>query len=189
MKLRLLIVLLLLFGSSICLLGNPNHLSNRLLNPNEQQMEKNLRYQLTEYLLAVNEGNADAALKYIYPDVFVYMKKQYPEDFNIDRIKKQMRESLGKMKASVKQQKLTYSIKIGEITNRVTSGTYTIYTIVVRITSKKGLDEASFGEEVISITGNRGVDWTFVSTSDITAPILNIKFSQETVSKILRKHR
>ncbi len=155
----------------------------------KDKIEKNLRLQLNEYLLAINQGDADAALKYIYPDVFVYVKRQYPEDYDLERIKGQMRESMSKMKATVRAQKLTYVIHMGEITNRVTTGKYTIYTIVVRITSKKGLDVISFGEEVIAITEDNGIDWRFISSSDITGPILRLKFSKETVSRILIKNQ
>lgn len=150
--------------------------------------EKNLKSQLREYLVTYNGGDVDKAITYIYPDVFAYMKQLHPNDYDIESVKEEMREPMRKMKKLVQQKKVTYDFEIGAFTSKVDLGEDKIYTIIANINAKAGLNKHSIGQEIVSITNNNGRDWKFIELkNEMTEPILKMKFSDETVEKVLKK--
>lgn len=152
--------------------------------------EKNLKSQLREYLIAVNTGDPDKALYYIYPVVFEYLKQQYPdEQFNIQEIKDSVFiEPIKKMKKFFKEKKIVYEFKVGEITRKVNYNDNKLYMVITYVNSKVGLDKLSMGGEVIAISNDNGVNWKFVQNDpESIAGILKMKFPQNIVDKLLTK--
>lgn len=84
-----------------------------LVDSSGTEIEKKLKAQLNEYLVAINGGDPEKAISYIYPDVFIYMQQQYPNDYNIETIKDEMREPVRKMKKLVEQKKSLMTLKSG----------------------------------------------------------------------------
>lgn len=152
------------------------------------EIEKKLKSQLNEYLVAINGGDPDKAINYIYPDVFVYMQQQYPNDFSIERIKDEMREPVRKMKKLVEQKRVAYDFEIGDFTRKIDLGKDKIYTMIVSINGKMGLNKHTLGQEIISISNNGGKDWKFMELkNEMVKPILLMKFSSSTVDKVLKE--
>lgn len=161
------------------------NLINIVSDKSGSEIENNLKLQLKEYLTAINGGDADKAISYIYPDVFVYMQQKYPKEYSISNIKKEMREPIEKMKKLVQQKKITYDFEIGDFVTKIDLGKDKIYTIIANINAKSGLNKHTIGQEVICISTNNGKDWKFMELkNEMAEPILRIKFPEKTVSKI-----
>lgn len=153
-----------------------------------QEIEKNLKDQLNNYLVAFNGGDPDIAISYCYPDMFVWMKQQFPAEYSMDFVKETFKKPVREMKKMVKEKKLSFEFKIGEITRRIDLGKDKIYTIVVSVIVKKDFDEISMGDEVVAITIDNGMNWKFIQKDPETTPdILKMKFSQSVVQQVMRK--
>lgn len=154
----------------------------------DNKIESNLKMQLKEYLIAFNGGDPDVAISYCYPDMFVILKQRFPEEFTIGGVKEMMRKTVRETKESAKKVNATFDLEIGDITNRVDLGSEKLYSVLFSLNTKKGLDEMKMGEEIIAISNNYGENWKFLSKDPELAPdILKMKFSEETVNKIMEK--
>lgn len=152
--------------------------------------EKNMKLQLKEYLVAFNTGDPDKALYYIYPDIFEYMKQQYPdEQINMQEIKDSLfTEPIRKMKKLVKEKKIEYEFEVGEITKRVNYHESKLYVVITYVNAKIGLDKHSMGGEVVAISNDNGDNWKFVQNDpESISDILKLKFPQNIIDKLLTK--
>lgn len=152
--------------------------------------EKNLKSQLREYLIAFNTGDPDKALYYIYPDIFEYMKQQYPDEhINIQEVKDSLFiEPIRKMKKLVKEKKISYEFEIGDIIKKVNYETNRIYFVTTYVNAKINLDKHSMGGEVIAISNDNGQNWKFVENDPETITgILKMRFPQDIIDKIITK--
>lgn len=152
--------------------------------------EKHLKSQLREYLVAFNTGDPDKALYYIYPDIFQYLKQQYPdEQINMQEIKDSLFiEPIRKMKKLVKEKKITYEFEIGDITKKVNYKTSKIYIVITYVNAKVNLDKHSMGGEVVAISEDNGQNWKFVQNDpESIKGILKMRFPQDIIDKLLTK--
>lgn len=152
--------------------------------------DKKLKAQIEEYLIAFNTGDADKALYYVYPDIFEYLKKQYPdEEFNMQEIKDTIFiEPIKKMKKLVKEKKIEFEFEVGEITRKVNYHDSKLYMVMTYVNAKIGLNKHSLGGEVIAISNDNGENWKFVQNDPETINgILRIKFPQNIVDKLISK--
>jgi hypothetical protein len=152
--------------------------------------EKNLKMQLKEYLVAFNGGDPDKALYYIYPDIFEYLRKQYPDEkFDMQEIKDTLFiEPIRKMKKLVKEKKISYEFEIGDITKKVNYKTNKLYIVLTYVNAKVKLDKHSMGGEVIAISNDNGINWKFVQNDPETiSGILKMKFPQTIIDELLTK--
>ncbi len=152
--------------------------------------EKNMKSQLKEYLVALNTGDPEKAIFYLYPDIFEYMKQQYPdEEVNMQEIKDSLFiEPIRKIKKLVKEKKIKYEYEVGEITNRVNYHESKLYVVITYINGKIGLDKHSYGGEVVAISTDNGENWKFVQNDpESISEILKLKFPQNIIDILLRK--
>jgi len=150
------------------------------------EIEKILKNQLMEYLIAFNGGDPEKAIGYCYPDIFIWMERQFPYDYNIESVKEMYRESINNLKKTAKEENLTYDFQIGEITNKINLGDQKLYSVVVSIIAKKKFDEVKLGDEIIAISFDNGSNWKFIQKDPETAPsILKMKFSNDIVQQIM----
>ena len=154
--------------------------------------EKELRIQLKDYLVAFNNGDADKAISYVYPDAFVYLKNNYPNDYlNITEIKDSLFIGpINKMKKISQQKHATYEFEIGEILKKVDYKNAKLFKVITRINSNIGMDKHSYGGEIIGISEDKGVNWKFMQNDDIemTKGVLKLKFPDSVINKILEKN-
>jgi len=150
-------------------------------------IEKNLKNQLNEYLIAFNGGDPDKAVSYCYPDMFVYLKQKYPVEYSMEAIKEScIREPVRNMKRMMEEKNVTYEFKIGEITKRIDLGTDKIYIVVTSLIAKRDLDEITMGDKIVAISNDNGQNWTFMQKNpESTPPVLKMKFSQEVVRQVM----
>ena len=152
-----------------------------------KEIEMNLKNQLYLYSVAVHEGDADVAISYIYPDLLVYLKQQYPDEFSITSMKESFREMGRDMERTKKEMGLTYEYKIGKIINRIDLGHDKIYIIENYLIGKKDLEEYSERGVVVAITNDNGQNWTFMEKDpESIPPTLRMKFSEDVVRQIMK---
>jgi len=152
-------------------------------------IDSNLKIQIKEYLTAFNGGDPETAISYCYPDMFVWMKQQYPNEYSIEAVKEMFREPIREMKKMAREKKLTYDFEIGKITKRIEVGSDRLYTVVVSIIAKKDFDEIKMGDEIIAISIDDGKNWKFIQKDPETAPdILRMKYSDDIVNQIMSKN-
>lgn len=152
--------------------------------------EKNLKSQLREYLVAFNTGDVDKALYFTYPDIFEYIKQQYPDvKVNMQEIKDSLFiEPLKMMKKLVKEKKIKYEFEVGNITKKVSYKDSKLYMVITYVNSKIGLDKNSMGGEVIGISNDNGVNWKFVQNDPkMIQGVLSLKFPRNIIDSLLAK--
>jgi len=152
--------------------------------------EKNFKIQIKEYVVAFHNGDADVALNYIYPDLFEYFRLQYPDqDMDIQTFKDSVFiEPMKKVKEMANDKEIEFEFEIGDITKKVQFEKYKLYMVVNRINAKMGLDNHSFGEEVIGISDDGGVNWKFIANDPETlSGILRLRFPKHVIDKLSRK--
>jgi hypothetical protein len=155
--------------------------------------EKNMKYQFREYLVAFNTGDFDKAIHYIYPDMFEYLVKQYPDEkLNMQTIKDSIFiEPMKKMKKIAKEKKLNFEFEIGEISKKVNYKDARIYVVLATIVTKSGLDKHSFSDEVVAISSDKGENWQFVQidqdSPETVKGILNIKYPKSVINELFSK--
>jgi len=155
-------------------------------NGDNSTIDSILKVQIKEYLTAFNGGNPETAISYCYPDIFIWMERQFPNDYNIESVKEMYRESINNLKKTAKEENLTYDFQIGEITNKIDLGDQKLYSVVVSIIAKKKFDEVKLGDEIIAISFDNGSNWKFIQKDPETAPsILKMKFSNDIVQQIM----
>ncbi|MEA1896620.1 MAG: hypothetical protein U9N53_03020 [Bacteroidota bacterium] len=152
-----------------------------------KEIEMNLKNQLYLYSVAVHEGDPDVAISYIYPDLLVYLKQQYPDDFSITSMKESFREMGRDMERTKEEMGLTYEYKIGKILNRIDLGSDKIYIIENYLIGKTDLEEYSERGVVVAITNDNGQNWTFMEKDpESIPPTLRMKFSEDVVRQIMK---
>lgn len=158
-------------------------------NGDNATIDSILKVQIKEYLTAFNGGDPETAISYCYPDMFVWLKQQYPEEYSIETVKEMFREPIREMKKMAREKNLTYDFEIGKITKRIETGTDKLFTVVVSIIAKKDFDEIKMGDEIIAISIDNGENWKFIQKDPETAPdILRMKYSQDIVNQIMSKN-
>lgn len=161
---------------------------NSIILLSNSTIEKKLIEQLTEYLSSINGGNPDIAISYCYPDMFIYLKQQYPDEYSIELVKESFKELINDMKKSSKERDITYSFKVGDITRRIDLGKDKIYGIMTSVVAKKGFEEISAGGEVIAVSNDNGLNWKFIQKDTIsTVPILSYKFTNEVIQLVMKE--
>ena len=151
-------------------------------------IESNLKKQLNNYMVAYNGGDPDEAIKYCYPDMFVFLKKEFPAEFNIEQVKDVFKSTIKKMSDESKLNKFKYEFKVGEITKRINLGQDKIYKIVAYVIVKKDNKEIKNGDEVVAVTNDGGKNWTFIQMSESTPLVLKIKFPNDVVQQLSEKN-
>ncbi|MDD3893258.1 MAG: hypothetical protein PHE03_13250 [Bacteroidales bacterium] len=168
---------------------NKNESTIIIDNVDNTTIDSILKVQIKEYLTAFNGGDPETAISYCYPDMFVWMKQQYPEEYSIEAVKEMFREPIREMKKMAREKNLTYDFEIGKITKRIEIGTDKLFTVVVSIIAKKDFDEIKMGDEVIAISVDNGENWKFIQKDPETAPeILRMKYSEDIVNQIMSKN-
>ncbi len=158
-------------------------------NTDNSTIDSILKVQIKEYLTAFNGGDPETAISYCYPDMFVWMKQQYPEEYSIEAVKEMFREPIREMKKMAKEKKMYYDFEIGKITKRIETDTDKLFTVVVSVIAKKDFDEIKMGDEIIAISTDNGENWKFIQKDPEIAPeILRMKYSQDIVNQIMSKN-
>ena len=87
-----------------------------------------------------------------------------------------------------KDKKVEFEFEIGDITKMVQFEKYKLYMVVNRINVKMGLDNHSFGEEVIGISDDGGINWKFIANDPETlSGILRMRFPQYVIDELISK--
>lgn len=154
--------------------------------------EKNMKLQIKEYIVALNTGDPDKAISYVYPDVFEYFKLQYPyEQISIQEIKNILFvDKINEMKKIVKEKNISYYFEIVEIRKKINYKTSKIYIVLTRMYYIVKEIKQSMDGEVIAISDDKGKNWKFIQNDsnqvDIKG-ILKIKYPIDTINKLLAK--
>lgn len=154
------------------------------------QAEKNFKTQIKEYVVAFHKGDADIALYYIYPDLFEYLKLQFPDqNFDEQIIKDSVfYEPMKKIKKMAEDKQVELEFEIGDISKKIQYKEYKLYMVVNRINLKMGLDNHSLGEEVIGISDDGGINWKFIANDPETlSGILRLRFPKRVIDELSAK--
>lgn len=163
---------------------------NQIAKISNDSIENNLKSQLKEYLTAFYGEDPETAIRYCYPDMFIWMKKNLPDDYNMDLVKDVFRETVRDIKRSAIKNNLTIKFEVGEITKKIDLETDKLYTVVVYFIAKKKFDEVKTGGEVIGISNDNGLNWKFLDKSPESAPdILRMKFNESIVNQIMSENK
>ena len=166
---------------------NPSIIMDTVTNNN---IDKNMKVQLKEYLQAFNRGDADKALSYFYPDIFEYARRQYPNDeFDIETFKDTaFIRPVTLMKELVKEKDIRYEMEVGEITKKVDYENNKLYVVSTSMTTIIGKDRNTISGEVVAVSNDNGKTWKFVQNDpSIIRGILKIKFPTKIVNQLLTK--
>ncbi len=151
-------------------------------------IDSTLNVQIIEYLTAFNGGDTETVISYCYPDMFVWMKQQYPKGYSIEAVKEAFREFLGKME-EVKEKNYIVDYEIGKINKRIETENHIIFTVEVSLVAKKGSDVIKNVDEIIAISIDYGKNWKFIQKDPEMSPnILRIKYSQDIIDQIMSKN-
>ncbi len=156
--------------------------------------EKNMKSQFREYLAAFNNGDVDKALSYIYPDLFEYMSKQYPEEkVSVQTIKDSIFiKHMKMMKKLNDEKKIKYSYVIGDVSKKTNYKDAKFYIVIASIETKNGLDVHTFSDKVIAISIDKGTNWKFIQI-DQESPkdakgIIRMKFPESVINELFSKN-
>ncbi|GEJ31002.1 hypothetical protein VT569_04795 [Flavobacterium psychrophilum] len=155
-------------------------------NPKDKNIEENLNLQLGNYLKAMYGGDADTVIKYCYPDMFIWLKKEYPAEYSMDMIKKSFLEPVKELKRLNAENQIKFEFEIKDITKRIINKNERLYLIVVSGNQSKKFNEYKIGDEIVAISLDNGTNWTFmIKDPEMTPEILGINFSKEIISKLM----
>jgi hypothetical protein len=184
---KILTYVILLLALTSCN-NNPIRDENKEVSVTENFAEKNLKTQLNDYLVTLNGNNPENAMDYVYPDVFVYMKAKFPDDYSDEMMQEVLTSTMTKMKKLTTQKKVTYNLSVGDITSKISDGNSRIFIVLANVNVKKGLDTHTFGQRTVSISNDRGKNWKFMELdNEMAKPILKMKFSDEIVDAVMEK--
>jgi len=156
--------------------------------------EKNMKSQFREYLAAFNNGDVDKALFYIYPDLFEYMTKQYPEEnVSIQTLKDSIFiKPMKMMKELNNERKIKYKFVIGDVSKKTNYKNSKFYIVLATIETKTGLDVHSFSDEVIAISSDKGSNWKFIQidqeSPQVAKDIIRMKFPESVINELFSKN-
>lgn len=160
-----------------------------LVESDDLTKDKFLQIQMDEYMKSILNGNLDIVTDYSYPDILVWINDKYPNTINNrEDFKRIYLEPMKRLNEIKKNNEITVEYEVGEITKRLQSqdGKTMIYLIISSISIKQNLEESKKGDENVAISFDGGKNWTFmIKDIEITNEILDYKFSNETINKLL----
>ncbi len=154
----------------------------------DEKIDRIFKGQLEEYMTALNGGDADKALFYVYDDMFVYMRSQYPDEkLDMEELKQTaFIDPIKEMKKTAEEKHFKYEIKIGKILKRVNYKSDRLYNVATYVNAIQGLDSFSNGGVVLGISTDGGKNWKFVQNDDseMVGEILKLKYPQEIIDQV-----
>lgn len=169
--------------------ANNYEIKVELIENNDFSKDQFLKNQMNDYMEAMFSNDLDRVLDYCYPDMFIWMKKEYPDLIkNNEDLKKVFLEPMKELNKINKEGVIKATFEVGEITKRLCSkdNITMIYLIENSITMKEKLTEVKKGDENVAISIDKGVNWTFmIKDEEMTREILRYKFSHESINKLL----
>jgi hypothetical protein len=178
------VVLLLIFScknykeeKSIITQDQFNHKKNEALKNN-----------LNIYLEALQNANTDKVIDYTYPDLFVWMQKKVPHNFNLDSIKGTIKTPILEAKKFNKENGISFQFQINKIKKKVVHKNHKIYIVLVSGIQKTENRKLQIDDEIVAISHNKGQDWKFMMKDDeMTKEILALRFPDETIKQLLEE--
>ncbi|QLG44107.1 hypothetical protein [Costertonia aggregata] len=158
---------------------------NSDLTENNSDNIQNIKTQIDEYLTAFLNGNSEKAITYCYPDLFEFMKSQYPQEYSIEEVKSVFKESIDALK-EMSVNGVEYEFEVGEINKIAENNDFKLYSIVTYLKVKKGLDSNTSGGEQIAISNDNGKTWKFLEkdANKNYLKVLKLSIPNEIVNRI-----
>ena len=180
----IIVVLLLIFScknykedKSIITLNEFNHKKN-----------EDLKNNLIIYLEALQNANTDKVIDYTYPDLFVWMQKKVPHNFNLDSIKGTLKTPILEAKKFNKENGISFQFQISKIRKKVVFSNNIICLVIVSGIQKTDNEQATINDTIVAVSNNKGQSWKFmVKKNEMTKEILAIRFSEETINKLFEE--
>jgi len=151
-------------------------------------VDENLKKQLNEYNNALygNNSNPRRVLNFIYSDVFTYLKDQNPNNYSEEMVISLLNEPVLQLKKMAKENNLKYKMRVGDIVQRVSEGYKLIYKVEIYLDMEYGMEKHTTGDKILGVSLDNGKNWKFLEITPETTPvILRMKFSNNTISKIM----
>ncbi|AHW62156.1 hypothetical protein SAMN05444285_12349 [Draconibacterium orientale] len=190
MKYSILILIIILISSCTYenkkITSEPFKINTPTTTLKDSIIEENLVKQLTEFMTAFIDGQADTAISYMYTGMFDYLKKEFPEEYSPELVKEMLCAPIKQLKKLNEEKDMTFEFEIGEITRRINYNDDKVFTIVVSIITRNGFDEVSMGDEIIAISNDNGINWKFMQLNKETSPqVLELEYPESIINKII----
>lgn len=178
------VVLLLIFSckkykeeKSIITLNEFNHKKN-----------EDLKNNLIIYLEALQNANTDKVIDYTYPDLFVWMQKKVPHNFNLDSIKGTLKTPILESKKYNKENGISFQFQISKIKKKVVINNDIICLVIVSGIQKTDNEQATSNDTIVGVSNNKVQSWKFmVKKDEMTKEILAIRFSEKRIKELFEE--
>jgi len=151
------------------------HLTENQNWDNESIDTKNIELEITKYFKALDDNDADKVIEFMYPDIFVYLKNQFPNEYSAKMIKDVIRESMTSID-NVDKMVDSRHYEFGEFEQHIDEDGIKVYTVTTYIIWEMNGKERVEGSEQLAISLDNGGTWKFVEkqTKDEFLPLLKI---------------
>lgn len=186
-------ILFLLFIS--CNTGEREHNKNvfseiQIDSSNKRFIDSTFYSDYNSYMKAVFNNDANTAFNYLHPSIFKYLKKEYPEEIQVeDDVKRLFFENPYKERFQVLKNKgVKFDFKIDTPLKVISSENLIFIVAKTHLIFSKDLDEISSGEKLVGVSSNNGRNWKFIQLSnniELSGKILKTITKPSVVEKIL----
>lgn len=146
--------------------------------------EKNLKTDLNKYTSALHDQNIEELRKYLYSDMFLYLKNEYPEDYNEEFMREVLNNFIS-LFIEAKKQGFSLNTRTGKVIQLLEEKNKKIYLIELFLDGEKGLKKITTGSYVLGISLDNGKNFQFLSYDEELAPaVLKYQFSPSSIAKI-----
>ena len=162
-------------------------------------IEKNIIRESSNYYNALLNGDIDKAVSYFYPDVIAYNKKLYPDDFadNNDvthEIIKYLSDNLINLNKDYNDYGMETDFMVCNIDKIIETdeAILCVFGVTTQVYYEKSKGEKYFHstpsleDYQIGVSFNKGKDWTFMTLTEDTPNILQLRFSKSVINKIIK---
>lgn len=154
----------------------------------KKTVEKNLEKDINEYFQSMMDGNTEKAFNYLHNSNIVFLKKEFPDEYNDDLPKQTIKmasEQFAKLKDSL-HAKLEF--KVETLDEKVNNQDYIMYVCKSKLIVSKKNEKDSIKDDtyLLGISENEGKSFKFLQADDkeYLKKIMKYSFNDEIIKKI-----
>lgn len=141
---------------------------NLKLQISKKTIEKNLEKDINEYFQSLIDGNTEKAFNYLHKSNIVFLKKEFPDEYNDDVPKQSIRMASKQFAMFKDSLKAKLEFKVEKLDEKVNNQDYIIYLCKSKlIVSKKNQkDTIKDDTYLLGISENSGKNFKFLQADD-----------------------
>lgn len=150
-----------------------------------KEYDETLKIQSNEYLNAFNNGDADIALFYNYPELFKYMQIAFSYEYTIDEIIELLKKNVVETQQNFEDLGISFEIETGKIIRRVELGETILCRVQTKAIAIKGENSEAVEDFIIAISNDNGKNWKFIKHDpEVIRDVLKSKFSEKVIDHL-----